>query len=90
MINDSQSFSRLTFARVKTQVFINEIPFGGESEYSTAAAVMKGGRHPRPADPICTEILWSLINDCWKHEPHLRPKISKVSEVLSSVSHHRN
>ena len=48
--------------------------------------VMSGARPPRPTHPDFTEELWSLMQRCWAHEPHLRPGTSEALEILFNVS----
>ncbi|KAF9642058.1 hypothetical protein BDM02DRAFT_2731187 [Thelephora ganbajun] len=43
---------------------------------------MQGERPLRPTHPTFTENLWTLVQRCWDHDPHLRPEASEVLTVL--------
>ena len=45
-------------------------------------AIAQGKRPPRPTHPTFTENLWTLMQHCWDHDPHLRPEVSEASQVL--------
>ena len=55
----------------------------------TMLVITQGGRPPRPTHPTFTDSLWTLMQRCWDHDPHLRPEVSEALEVLltPSVSH---
>ena len=45
-------------------------------------AIMQNERPPRPTHPMFTANLWMLMQRCWDHDPHLRPEVSEVLQVL--------
>ena len=66
------------------QVFAGAIPFSGKTFLGAMVATVQGKRPPRPTHPALTENLWTLIQRCWHHDPHLRPEASEALEVLTS------
>jgi anti-sigma factor ChrR (cupin superfamily) len=46
-------------------------------------AITQGTRPPRPTHPTFTENLWTLMRRCWDHDPHLRPEVSEVLQLLT-------
>ena len=67
---------------VSIQVFTGAIPFIGSSTNAAMFAIAQGKRPPRPTYPTFTENLWTLMQRCWDHDPHLRPEVSEASQVL--------
>ncbi|KAF9644381.1 kinase-like protein, partial [Thelephora ganbajun] len=71
-------------------VFTGMIPFSSDA-YPLAMFSIIQGRHPsRPTHPTFTENLWTLMQRCWGHNPHLHPDASEVLQILLmpvSVSH---
>jgi len=67
---------------VLTQVFTGEVPFGKNPLGAAVMAIMKGDRPPRPTNPACSDKLWAMMQRCWDQEPHLRPEVSEVFQVL--------
>lgn len=47
-------------------------------------AIMRGDRPQRPTHPACSDELWALVQRCWNRDPHLRPEVSEVFQVLPS------
>jgi len=43
---------------------------------------LSGVRTLRPTHSTFTENLWMLTQRCWNHDPHLRPEVSEVLQVL--------
>ena len=68
------------------QVFTGAVPFSAQSHLAAIVAIMKGRRPPRPTHPTFTENLWTLMQRCWDHDPHLRPEVSEVLQVLLTPS----
>ena len=64
------------------KVFTGEVPFDGNSLAAAISAITQRRRPPRPAHPKFTKDLWILMQCCWDHKPHLRPKVSEVLQVL--------
>ena len=87
MIYCVQSFGSTWF--FKMQVFTGVIPFSTHSSAMAMLAITQGERPSRPTHPAFTENLWTLMQRCWDHEPHLRPEVSEALQVLvtPSVSH---
>ena len=67
---------------VSIQIFTGAIPFNNYVTIAAMLAVAKGERPPRPMHPTFTDTLWTLMQRCWDHTPHLRPEISEALEVL--------
>ena len=67
---------------VSIQVFTGVVPFGSDSPVVAILAVVQGRRPPRPTHPTFTEDLWTLVQRCWDPDPHLRPNVSEVLNVL--------
>jgi len=70
------------------QVFTGASPFSNPSSFATALAIVEGKRPQQPTHPAFTEDLWALVQRCWDQDPHLRPEVPEVLELLrgSSVS----
>ena len=64
------------------QVFTGAIPFSGNSSAVAMLAIVQGRRPQRPIYPTFTDNLWTLMQRCWDHDPHLRPEVSEVLQVL--------
>ena len=84
---------RLTVCRTLTychfgpiQVFTGAVPFNNSSPPMAMLAIMQNERPPRPTHPTFTEKLWTLMQRCWDHDPHLRPDVSGVLQVLLAPS----
>ena len=71
---------------VSIQVFTGAIPFSNSSSVVAMIAITQGERPPRPTHPTFTEDMWTLMRCCWDHDPHLRPEVSKVLQVLLTPS----
>ena len=65
-----------------TQVFTGAVPFGNCLPAAAMLAIMSGGRPPRPVHPALTDGLWTMMQLCWGQDPHSRPEVFKVFEVL--------
>ena len=74
---------------VSPQTFTGMVPFNETPPAGAILAIMRGERPPRPTHPALTDPLWTIIQCCWDQDPHLRPQVSKVLQVLlsPSVSH---
>jgi len=48
--------------------------------------VMKGFRPSRPDVPAIPDGLWSVVNNCWAHDPKSRPHMGEVVKDLGSQS----
>ena len=64
------------------QVFTGVVPFSNEQPFTAGYSIMQGKRPPRPMHPAFTDDLWILMQRCWDDDPHLRPRVSEVLEVL--------
>jgi hypothetical protein len=49
-------------------------------------AIMRGERPPRPTHPALTYELWALMQRCWDHDPHLRPEVAEILQILLTPS----
>ena len=67
------------------QIFTGAIPFAKSSTMAATLAITKGGRPQRPIHPTLTGDLWELMQQCWDHNPHLRPEMSEVVKVLLTL-----
>jgi len=79
-----RSFSNGRF--VSIQVFTGAVPFGANKPSMAGLAIMQGDRPPRPVHPMCSDKLWKIMQRCWNQEPHLRPEVSEVLNVLRGLS----
>ena len=70
---------------VSPQAFTGAVPFAGSIPAAVILAIMRGERPPRPTHPILTDELWTLTQDCWAQELHLRPEVSTVVKVLNGT-----
>jgi hypothetical protein len=68
------------------QVFSGAIPFNNGTSVMAMLAITQGRRPPRPTHPSFTENLWILMQRCWDQDPHLRPEVSEVLQVLLTPS----
>ena len=68
------------------QVFTGAVPFSNETTFAAAFAIMAGRRPPQPVHPALTDDLWTLMQRCWDHDPHLRPEVSEALQALPSPS----
>ena len=68
------------------QVFTGAVPFSAQSLVWVMLSMAQGERPPRPTHPTLTENLWTLMQRCWDHDPHSRPEVSEVLQVLLSPS----
>lgn len=85
-----------SFAMTAYEIFTGKEPF--VLDYSVLwenektnweDAVMEGIRPRRPTPqvaPQLTDALWSLIQDCWKQDPLVRPTMSEVVQRLEDSS----
>ena len=71
---------------IPIQVFTGAVPFGDRPSLMAVLVMTQGERPPRPTHPAFTEILWTLMQRCWDHEPHLRPEVSEVLQILLTPS----
>ena len=71
---------------ISIQVFTGTTPFSHCSPYTTALAILRGERPHQPTHPAFTEDLWVLVQRCWDKDPHQRPEVPEVLDVLHSLS----
>jgi hypothetical protein len=64
------------------QVFTGAIPFSEKKPTAAMFDIISGARPPRPTHPTFTAELWTLMQNCWNHDPRLRPTASEVLSVL--------
>lgn len=58
------------------------------NEPQQIAAVLKGQLPKRPSvesAPQLSDRMWELMNECWQHDPKLRPSASQVLERLELI-----
>ena len=68
------------------KVFSGAVPFRDHTSLGAVVIMAQGERPPRPTHPILTERIWSLIQRCWEHDPHSRPEITEVLQILLTPS----
>jgi len=71
---------------ISIQVFTGAAPFSHRSPLATALAIVEGKRPQQPTHPTFTEELWALVQRCWDQDPHRRPDVLEVLNVLRSSS----
>lgn len=71
---------------VSMQVFTGTVPFSNHSSVTAVMTIIQGGRPQRPTHPTFTENLWSLMQRCWDQDPHLRPQVTEVLQILLTSS----
>ncbi|KAF9645427.1 kinase-like protein, partial [Thelephora ganbajun] len=71
-----------SFAMVMIEVFTGVIPFSDGPSSMAMLLIIQGERPSRPTHPTFTENLWSLMQRCWNHDPHSRPKVSDALQIL--------
>ncbi|KAJ8079781.1 hypothetical protein PM082_016603 [Marasmius tenuissimus] len=49
-------------------------------------AVISGCRPPRPEGSQCSDELWDLVQQCWAHDPRMRPSAGKILRMLEHMS----
>ena len=82
MIDDSLSPASAYRFSVLAQVFTGEIPFNGKTSAAAIHEISSGKRPPRPAHPVFTADLWTLMRRCWGQDPRSRPEASEALNVL--------
>jgi serine/threonine protein kinase len=68
---------------ISMQVFTGMVPFSNDTPALAMLATIQGKRPPRPTHRTFTKDLWALMQRCWDHDPHLRPKALEVLQVLT-------
>ncbi|KAF9789397.1 kinase-like domain-containing protein [Thelephora terrestris] len=71
-----------SFAGVAIEAFTGAAPFSDKPPHEARLAVTGGERPSRPARPALTNGQWSLIQRCWDHEPHFRPRALRISSCF--------
>ncbi|KAK1224262.1 hypothetical protein PQX77_012840 [Marasmius sp. AFHP31] len=62
-------------------------PFASRTEAGVILEVASCRRPKRPEDlRWCTDELWDLVERCWAHEPHTRPKANDAFRELEEMS----
>jgi len=67
------------------QVFTGSVPYNSQLPADVVLAIMSGTRPSRPIRSEFTDELWSLMQRCWDQDPYLRPEVSEVLKVLTSL-----
>ena len=65
-----------------TQVFTGAVPFNDSPLAAAISGIIDGRRPSRPNHSNFTDDVWVLMQRCWDQDPHMRPEVSEVSEVL--------
>lgn len=55
-------------------------PYGEFSNIEAFHAILNGYRLPRV--PLCTDTTYAIMDDCWQHEPEMRPSFSAILQRL--------
>lgn len=74
------------------QVFTGRWPFFPKRETEIIHAVISGERPPRPenAEEIgMTDVVWELLEECWREDRMTRPDISKILGVFCEITGER-
>ncbi|KAH8810393.1 kinase-like domain-containing protein, partial [Flagelloscypha sp. PMI_526] len=68
------------FACTITEIATGQPPFASEhfTDASVLLAVVQGKRPSRPDVPWLTDDIWGLVQECWAHDPHERPRVSRI------------
>ncbi|KAF9778163.1 kinase-like domain-containing protein [Thelephora terrestris] len=85
----TKSSDRYAFGMVIYEVLSGKIPFLLCHRYAVAAKVLEGGRPARPEGvegSLFTDVIWSILESCWKASPDDRPKVKAVLHCLEEVS----
>lgn len=84
VLNDAvRGFSRASdtfaFGMLMYEVLVGATPWGrGADPLIIARLAVRGARPPLPPPPLLDDKLASLIEECWCHEPALRPPMQAV------------
>ena len=65
--------------RPQTKVFTGAIPFSDKPHRAAMLAIVGGERPPRPIDPVFTDRLWGLTQQCWDQDVKRRPHALRIS-----------
>jgi len=68
------------------KVFTGKVPFDDKAAPAVIKCIMDGEHPSQPDHPNFTELLWKLVQKCWKKEPQDRPKTQDVMRVLNGLS----
>jgi hypothetical protein len=86
----TSTFTSLSFLDSFSQIFSGLPPFGDTIDtFLFLAIVDRGLRPPRPHGPRfislgLTDVMWSLVEECWSQEAKDRPVIAVVASCLAS------
>jgi hypothetical protein len=72
------SFYSLMCRLIMYQLVTRYPPFHELNELGAAMKIISGQRPARPATALCSDALWTLITDCWNHDPRSRPTMVSV------------
>ena len=67
---------RISFIRAK--VFTSVVPFNEKPSRAAVLATVGGERPARPIHPNFTDALWTMMQQCWDHDPRRRPKVLQI------------
>ena len=74
------------------EVLSGKIPFSQYRGFAVIGKVIKGERPRRPEGAIgtwFTDEIWGVVENCWEHIPHDRPRIGDVLQCLENASRSR-
>ncbi|KAG5175500.1 kinase-like domain-containing protein [Tribonema minus] len=73
-----------SFGIIMWEVYTRSIPYDGMQPVQVVAAVL--GRRERPRIPAtCPPILAALIQQCWSHDPAVRPAFDEIHARLEAM-----
>ena len=75
------------------QVLTGQWPFFPKRDTEITLTVVAGERPPKPEnanDIGMTEIVWGLLQECWRTDRKTRPDISKILGVFCHITGERN
>ena len=77
------------FASPWYKAFTGTPPFSDRISQAAMVAIMSGNRPPRPTHSTFTGNLWELMNRCWDHDRHGRPRMLEVLLTLNPLIYER-
>ena len=70
------------------QAFTSAFLFSNEKSVIAMLFIMEGKHPSRPVHLTFMEHLWTLMQRCWDHDPHLRLGAPEASQVILTLSAH--